>query len=344
MDQQIPHINTVLSLGEFLRNYSRAGVDLGSKKLEEVILKASQKNPWFTIDHCNQALAWWGECLARDRITNWLSPYSIPTKQPKTVALVMAGNIPMVGFHDLLCVLLTGHSALIKLSSKDDVLLPFLLDCLLEVDPNLKAAISIADGPFKGHEAVIATGSSNTARYFEYYFKDIPHIIRKNRNAIALLSGNESESDLRKLGTDLFLYFGLGCRNVSKLYLPANYDFEPLFKAIEPFRSLINHHKYANNYHYYKAIYLMGGQDFIERDFVLLKEDSSIASPIANIYFEYYEDRTALFNVINENREVIQCVVSALGYPGELNFGQAQSPQLDDYADGIDTVEFLLKT
>jgi len=344
MDQQIPHIDTILTLGEFLRNYTKTEADPESKKLVEAIEKASQKNPWFTQAHCKQALAWWGECLTRDQITSWLSSYSTPIKQPKTVALVMAGNIPMVGFHDLLCVLLTGHKALIKLSSKDDVLLPFLMDYMLEVDPALNSQISIAEGPFKGHEAVIATGSSNTARYFEYYFKDIPHIIRKNRNAVALLSGNESVEELRSLGADLFLYFGLGCRNVSKLYVPENYDFEPLFKAIDPYQSLVSHNKYANNYHYYKAIYLMGAQDVMDREFVLLKEDTSIASPIANIYFEYYTDTAELFNLIDENKEDIQCVVGALGYPGELDFGQAQSPLLDDYADGVDTVEFLLKT
>jgi hypothetical protein len=218
------------------------------------------------------------------------------------------------------------------------------MDYMLEVDPALNSQISIAEGPFKGHEAVIATGSSNTARYFEYYFKDIPHIIRKNRNAVALLSGNESVEELRSLGADLFLYFGLGCRNVSKLYVPENYDFEPLFKAIDPYQSLVKHNKYANNYHYYKAIYLMGAQDVMDREFVLLKEDTSIASPIANIYFEYYTDTAELFNLIDENKEDIQCVVGALGYPGELDFGQAQSPLLDDYADGVDTVEFLLKT
>ncbi len=256
----------------------------------------------------------------------------------------MAGNIPLVGFHDLLCVMLSGHKALIKLSSKDDVLLPFILGLMMEIDPGLRSMITYADGPFKGHEAVIATGSSNTARYFEYYFKDIPHIIRKNRNAVAILSGNESEQELSRLGTDLFLYFGLGCRNVSKIYLPQKYDFEILFKAIEPYRSLLNHHKYANNYYYYKAIYLMGAQDFQDKEFVLLKEDSSIASPIANIYFEYYKDTTTLFSSLDANKEDIQCVVGKLGYPGELDFGQAQNPNLGDYADGVDTVEFLLKT
>ncbi|MBT8235042.1 MAG: acyl-CoA reductase [Bacteroidia bacterium] len=336
-------MDAFLSLGKILHSYSHGEVDTKSASLDSAIEKASQKNPWFTKDHCRQALSWWGECLTEDRITSWLSAYSLPVKNPKTVALVMAGNIPMVGFHDLLCVLLTGHKALIKLSAKDDVLLPFILGLMMEIDPDLTSKITYADGPFKGQEAVIATGSSNTARYFEYYFKDIPHIIRKNRNAVAILSGEESKEDLSKLGTDLFLYFGLGCRNVSKLYLPEKYDFDLLFKAIEPYQSLLNHHKYANNYHYYKAIYLMGNQAFQDREFVLFKEDTAIASPIANIYFEYYQDTASLYTLLNENREVIQCVVGRLGHPGELDFGQAQNPQLGDYADAVDTVEFLLK-
>lgn len=344
MIQQIPHINTFLALGKVLRSYSQGMADTHSESLDTAIERASQKNPWFTREHCEQALAWWGECLTEDRISSWLSAYLLPAENSKRVALVMAGNIPMVGFHDLLCVLLTGHKVLIKLSSKDDVLLPIILDLMLEFDPELGSKITYADGPFKGHEAVIATGSSNTARYFEYYFKDIPHIIRKNRNAVAILNGEESEEDLSRLGTDLFLYFGLGCRNVSKLYLPEKYDFELLYKAIEPYESLLNHHKYANNYHYYKAIYLMGGQEFQDKEFVLLKADTSIASPIANIYFEYYRDSPSLFSSLDASKDAIQCVVGKLGYPGELDFGQAQKPQLGDYADGVDTVEFLLKT
>ena len=255
----------------------------------------------------------------------------------------MAGNIPLVGFHDFLSVLISGHSVLVKQSSNDKNLLPFLAKYLEYIEPELKGKITFTEQKLDNFDAVIATGSNNTARYFEYYFKDKPSIIRKNRNSVAVITGNESEQDFENLSEDVFRYFGLGCRSVSKLFVPKGYDFDTFFKGMYNQQEIINNAKYANNYDYNKAVYLMSEFDILENGFLMIKEDESYASPIASVFYEYYENTDDLKIKLWEEREKIQCVVAKGFIENEIAFGQTQHPQLWDYADGVNTLEFLSK-
>ena len=256
----------------------------------------------------------------------------------------MAGNIPLVGFHDLLCVLITGNKALVKLSSNDQKLIPLLIDFLIDIEPSLKDKVIFTKEKLDHYDAVIATGSNNTARYFEYYFGKKPNIIRKNRNSVAVLSGKESQEELTALGEDIFRYFGLGCRSVSKIYLPKEYNIDTFFKAMFPYNSIINHHKYANNYDYNKAVYLMSEFKILDNGFLILKEEESFGSPIASLFYEYYEDVSTLKEKLKDNKENLQCIVSSGFVEDEISFGNTQKPMLNDYADGIDTIAFLLNT
>ena len=250
----------------------------------------------------------------------------------------MAGNIPLVGFHDLLSVLITGHRAVIKLSSNDKVLMRVIIERLLKIDPYFKSQIEFVENiKEKRFDAVITTGNDNSSKYFEYYFKDVKKIIRKNRRSIAVLTGEETNSELQGLADDVFSYFGLGCRNVSKIFLPEGYDLNRLFKVFYAYSGIIEHKKYANNYDYNKAIFLMGNNDLVENGFLLLKEDKSLLSPVAMLYYEYYTDVDLVQEFIKDNSDILQCVVSNEKTP----FGHTQKPKLWDYADGVDTVEFL---
>ena len=307
--------------------------------LQSHLEKAKKLNPWFTHENIKITFKNWGAALTAANIEKWLSPYQLKTQQPKNIALILAGNIPMVGFHDLLSVWVCGHRGLIKCASKDEVLLPYMTN-LLEHHTK-EQAFSYADQPLKGFDAVIATGSNNAARYFEHYFGTYPHIIRKNRNGIAVLNGLESNTDLESLGVDILQFFGLGCRNVSKVYIPENYDLNALFGGLYPFANIIEHPKYANNYDYNKAVFLMSEHDFLENGFFMLKQDSSFSAPIACLHYEYYNNVQDLKSHLNSNKEAIQCIVSHMELTGAIAFGTAQRPALWDYADGVDTVAFL---
>jgi len=344
--------NACIALGKFLSQFA----ETPSNKLENILhnnlffegmlhqLKlAEQYNGWFTKENIHFAINSWAEALKEDSLENWLSAYKFDEVSPKTVAIIMAGNIPLVGFHDFLSVLITGHNVIVKQSSKDKQLLPFLVKYLEYVEPQFKGKISFTEERVIGYDAIIATGSDNTARYFEYYFKNKPHIIRKNRNSVAILTGNETDAQLHLLGEDIFRYFGLGCRNVSKLFVPKDYIFDKLFEAVYDWHPLMDIHKYANNYDYNKAVYLMSEFNFLDNGFFMLKEDESYSSPIATCFFEYYENPEALKSKLQADADKIQCVVTNGFYENEIAFGQTQSPHLWDYADGVDTVSFLLK-
>ena len=255
----------------------------------------------------------------------------------------MAGNIPLVGFHDFLSVLISGHSVLVKQSSNDKNLLPFLAKYLEYVETTFKGKITFTEEKLTDFDAVIATGSNNTARYFEHYFKGKPSIIRKNRNSVAVLTNNESDKELTNLSNDIFQYFGLGCRSVSKLFVPEGYDFNAFFNGLYNKKEIINNAKYANNYDYNKAVYLMSEFDLLENGFLMIKEDQSYASPIATIFYEYYTDTNKLKEKLKADSEKIQCVVSNNFIDSEIKFGQTQHPQLWDYADGVNTLDFLAK-
>ena len=347
-------INAFAKLGAFLGQFSNEGIQkkepvenniLFFDGFKERIQLAERNNGWFTQENILFALENWSNTLEISNIEQWISKYNFTNYNPKRIAIIMAGNIPLVGFHDFLSVLVSGHRALIKQSSNDQFLLPYLVQFLESVEPEFKGAVEFTENKLEEFDAVIATGSNNTARYFEYYFRDKPSIIRKNRNSIAVLTGDENKADLKALSEDIFRYFGLGCRNVSKLFVPKDYNFQPFFNAIYDWNPMIHHTKYANNYDYNKAVYLMSDFNLLDNGFLMIKEDQGYASPISVVFYEYYEDFKSLQKKLDGDKDAIQCIVAKGFRPTEeIPLGQSQKPNLWDYADNMDTVDFLLKT
>lgn len=341
-----------VALGTFLRQFTpeqsepQAGVpfnDIYFDNYLNLIEQSRIHNHWFMPEQVYFASQQWADALTEENLDNWLRNYNLENITPKTVALIMAGNIPMVGFHDFLSVLVSGHKVLVKLSSNDKFLLPLLAKYLIDVNPDFADRITFTEEKLQGYDAVIATGSNNTARYFEYYFKDKPNIIRKNRNSVAVLTGNETKEDLEGLGEDIFRYFGLGCRNVSKLFVPQGYDFKNFFEGIFKQQDVIHYEKYANNYDYNKAVFLMSNFKLLDNGFLTIKEDSSYASPISSVFYEYYDDAEALNARLTAEHEQIQCIVANEGFEDAVKFGHTQKPGLLDYADNVDSILFLSK-
>lgn len=347
-EQRKAHLTEI---GKFLSQFSLQGIrkkadvknnDPYFDRMQEEIGNAVHYNGWFTRENVLFSLQEWGKALTAENLDTWLEDHKDPIgKNSVTVGIIMAGNIPLVGFHDFISVLVTGHKVLAKQSSNDKRLLPVIADYLVSLEPEYKDRIRFTEGRMEKFDAVIATGSNNTARYFEYYFADKPSIIRKNRNSVAILTGEETPEELEMLGEDIFRYSGLGCRNVSKLYVPAGYSFDKFFEAMFPWSGLINHAKYANNYDYNKAVYLMSEFRLLDNGFLILKEDQSFSSPIATLFYEYYDDEESLRTRIAENRENLQCIVSKTMFPKEPGFGETQHPRLWDYADKVNTLDFL---
>ncbi len=353
MTQHNLKVEAFVKLGDFLRTFcefinsndsSEATKDTWFAAFKAETEMAHHHNGWFTKENCIHAFQEWGNLLTRKNLNEWLVSYDISTNKEKTVALIMAGNIPLVGFHDLLSVLITGNKALVKLSGTDQKLIPLLIAYLKEIEPYFEDKVVFTKETLSDYDAVIATGSNNTARYFEYYFSKKPNIIRKNRNSVAVLNGNETKADLTALGEDIFRYFGLGCRSVSKLFVPQDYDVDAFYKAIYSYKDILHHHKYANNYDYNKAVYLMSEFKILDNGFLILKEDESHASPIASVFYQYYENPSQLKTRLISDKDKIQCIVSSGFMEEEISFGETQKPSLMDYADGIDTVDFLLRT
>ncbi len=305
--------------------------------------RAAHQNNWFTIENTKKSLKAIADYfLQEELLIQWTELYDIPDKSKtiKSVGVIMAGNIPAVGFHDLMTIVLSGHACVAKLSSQDSYLMTVLIEKLLEINPNLE--IRIAD-KLNEVDALIATGSDNSARYFEYYFRNKPHIIRKNRTSVAILKGNETEEDFLNLGKDITDYYGLGCRNISKMYVPENYDFTKFYDSIEPLGDIFYHNKYKNNYDYNKSIYLVNMMPHFDNGFMILAPSEALVSPISVIFYEEYKNEGDLKKIIKENRNKIQCIVSKNSWlEKSVNFGDAQKPKLWDYADGVDTMAFLL--
>lgn len=327
--------------------FIKLGQWLGSEdtELTSLIVEAARANPWFTVDNINLALqAIRTHFLAPDKLEAWLRLYDIKEdlKGAQKIALILAGNIPLVGFHDTLCVLLAGQQALVKLSDRDNILLPGLFSKISQWYPGHNLPISFVDR-IQDFQAVIATGSNQSAKHFEKYFSNIPHIIRKNRNSIAVLTGDESPGELRQLGFDIFSFFGLGCRNVSKLYVPADYDFIPILNALNEFKEVMDHSKYRNNFDYHLATAIINQEPYMSNECMLLFENEAIASRVAVVHFEYYVTTEKLNADLKLRKDEIQCIVSNVKFNDfvTVEFGQAQHPQLSDYADGIDVMEFL---
>jgi hypothetical protein len=306
---------------------------------ESLLQRSKIENPWFTIENQRFALQQWADLLTEENIGSWLKAYQI-SKISKRVGLILAGNIPLVGFHDVISVVLGNHIPVIKLSSKDKYMIPFLLKKWNEFSED--------NVPFEfverleNFDAVIATGSNNTARYLEYYFKNHLHIIRKNRTSVAVLKGDETEDELKLLAEDIFRYFGLGCRNVTRLFIPEDFVIDRIFESFTGFQDIINHHKYANNYDYNRAIYLLNQEKFWDNNFVMLKEDEKLFSPLSVINFSRYSSMDEVKGFIADNEENIQCIVAKeeLGLDS-VKPGEAQNPGLDTYADNVDTMKFL---
>ena len=344
-------IKGFIELGKFLKQFSDIEAirdvnvlnnDMFFDNFIDLIDLSQSHNGWFTKSNVFFAIQSWANALTEENLTKWLSNYQIIQKSPKTVGLILAGNIPLVGFHDFLSVLISGNRVVAKLSSNDQKLITFLANYLISVAPDFKDYIHFTEGRLENFDAVIATGSNNTARYFEYYFKNKPNIIRKNRNSIAVLNGSESSVDLKNLGEDIFRYFGLGCRNVSKLFVPKNYNFDIFFEAIFEFNDIIHYDKYANNYDYNKAVFLMSNFKLLDNGFLTIKEDSSFSSPIASVFYEFYDDLLILQSRLLADSDKIQCIVSNNLVQNSIAFGKTQQPELWDYADGIDTLDFLI--
>ncbi len=339
------------ALGDFFSAFSDEKTEHYNETITKYLLDLKDvsntlvhKNGWFTPKEVTYCIKNWAETLTIEKLNQWLSTYDFSQqKESKKVAIIMAGNIPMVGFHDLLCSLLTGHEVLIKCSSNDKLLIQLITKVLCTIDDRFTSKINFTEDLIKDFDAVIATGSNNTARYFEYYFKEKPSIIRKNRNSVAVLTGKESKENLISLGEDVFRYYGLGCRSVSKLFVPKNYDFKNLFEAFYHFKEVINEEKYINNYDYNKAVYLMSNFKLLDNGFLILKEDPSYSSPIASLFYEYYDDIAVLEEQFEADEKLLQCVVNLKSNKNHVVFGETQQPKLSDYADNTDTIEFMLK-
>lgn len=333
-----------MQLEQRIEAFHQLGQVLGSlpeEKLEHWCHAARSENAWFTSENVRLAIEGISFFLEIDSLKKWTSNYSIDTKEPKTVAIILAGNIPLVGFHDFLCVLLSGHKVMMKLSSKDSKLFMLLLDELYNIEPSFKEKIKLANGPMKNFDAVIATGSDNSARYFDHYFSKYPNIIRKNRTSCAILTGKETAAEMQALGRDVFAYFGLGCRNVSKLFVPRGYNFQTILDSWASFSDIIHHHKFNNNYDYQKAILLVNQHPHLDTHYLLLCESDKLVSPIAVLFYEYYDSEDELINTILANRSKLQCIVGSEAYC-TVAFGQTQQPSVSAYADEVDTMAFLL--
>lgn len=327
-------ITSLSKLSEFMHN--------PSDDFKAIMQFAKNGNGWFTIDEVERSVTSLAKMLNKQDLEIWFNAI-ILNENPKKVGLILAGNIPLVGFHDVLCVIATGNIAVIKLSSSDDKLLPALLNMLISFEPAFESHIEYAERLID-FDAIIATGSNNSSRYFDYYFSKVPNIIRKNRNSVAVLKGDETSEELENLGHDIFDYFGLGCRNVSKIFIPKGYDLKYFFEPIEKHQPIINHFKYNNNYDYNKSIYLVNGVKHFDNGFLLVKEDENFVSPLAVVFYEEYLDINDVEAKLNAKNEQIQCVVSNLDLninKEKIGFGDSQNPKLWDYADNVNTITFL---
>jgi hypothetical protein len=347
---QIEIKNNFVELGKFLSQFSLENNqqneqvkynDLFFNSFVDLIALSQSHNNWFTPENVHFSISSWSDALTENNLNQWLSAYNFIEKEPKNVGLILAGNIPLVGFHDFLSVLISGNNVLVKTSSKDDYLIKFLAKYLIALDNRFNEKITFVEDKLENFDAVIATGSNNTARYFEYYFKNKPSIIRKSRNSVAVLTGNETPEEMTLLSEDVFRYFGLGCRNVSKIFVPKNYNFDAFFNGMYAQKDVIYYEKYANNYDYNKAVFLMSNFQLLDNEFLTIKEDISHASPISSVFYEYYEDVNEVKARIQKDAEMIQCVVSNGIIENSVYFGNTQKPNLWDYADNVDTLDFL---
>ena len=337
----------IVQLGNILKfileneNWSDYSCGIGEvefNNFKDKIAEAEKSNPWFTNQMITMCLNNWVSNFNEESLNNWLGRYSHLKFTPsKSVLVICAGNLPLVGWHDILCCLVLKHNVKIKLSSNDNILIPAILDLMSLIYPEIHNQVEILDKKPENYDCVIATGSDNTNRYFEYYFGHVPNLLRKNRTSVAILDNQITKEELGLLANDIFYYFGLGCRSVTKVYIPKNFNIDQLFKAFFQFKDLINHNKYMNNYDYNRSIFLLQNQKFLENGFIILKENKNLFSPLSVLNYEFYEDIELLNTNLKSFEDKIQCRVGLGGIP----FGTAQQPNLWDYSDGVDTIKFL---
>lgn len=332
------HIQNLAILGENL-----ADIVASPQNYPEFEL-AQRQNGWFTSEAILFCLNEWHNALTAKNLSEWMLTYSQNRNtKPYTVGLVLAGNIPLVGLHDIICVLITGNKVLAKLSHKDNALYQLIYRLLIQIDEEYAHLLIFTEKPFTNIDAIIATGSNNSSRYFDYYYGKYPNIIRRNRNSVAIIEPNITIEDINKLSNDIFLYFGMGCRNVSYLLIPNDFNIDLFYQGIAKFKNISDHHKYNNNYSYQQTILAMNKIPFFDNGFCLLTENDSLASPISTLHIKYYKNEDQIEQFINANKHNIQCIVSTTKHKFKTYFyGEAQKPALNDYADGIDTIEFLL--
>lgn len=330
-----------MNRAEISHAVSQVFQDLGkaSEERSNYLQKAKAKNAWFSIENLEYCLNHWSKLLTASNLESWAGRYT-DVHSPKKIGIVMAGNVPMVGWHDLLSVIISGHSAVVKLSSDDEVLIPFIVEKLKQVEPGFDDRIEFVER-IKNVDAVIATGSNNSARYFEQYFGHLPNIIRKNRSSMAIIDGTESPEQLFALGEDIYRYFGLGCRNVSCIAIPSDYNLSTLLYPLEPYVTVMDHHKYANNYTYHKAIWLMDNLPHYDNGFMCFRKEKALHAPLSTMNYWRYESRVELQDYIAQNKNDLQCIVGINTEHAEVQPGQSQFPKLDDYADKVDVMAFL---
>lgn len=317
-----------------------------NEAFENLLNKVNQRNPWFTKESVVQSLSVWANLLESNSLNHFISRYEtvlFEKMNDKVVLLILAGNIPLVGLHDVICSFLSGSKSMIKVSSKDTLLIHYLIEQIEKINPTASEYFEISETKAQRFTHVIATGSNNSARYFDHYFSKFPNIIRKNRSSLAIITQETTDTELEYLANDVFQYFGLGCRNVTQLWVPHSFDFDRLKNAFNSYATIINHNKYANNYDYHKAIALMNGDPFIDFEFILLQNKPMLKSPLGVLHYNFYENVTEVESYIQEHIGHIQCIVSSESTSfNEVNFGQTQQPKLWDFADQIDTLQFLL--
>lgn len=340
--QHFVHLGNIFSLlgdGKAWSGYSCGLNESEYQAAEEAVFRAPSLNPWFTESNVRLQLSSLGKMLQNQSLKEWSEKYHLNPTMQKRVAIITAGNIPLVGFHDILCVLMSGHFALIKPASDDAGLTAMMLSVLGKLSGDEWGAWQIVTGKLTDYDAVIATGSNNTMRYFKQYFGHVPHVLRGNRTSVALLTGNESSETLQLLAKDVFSYFGLGCRNVGKVFIPQDFDIQWIFQNVLSESEVIQHYKYANNYDYFRALYMLNREHFLENGFLIVKEDEKLHSPISVLFTESYESEAEVVEKLLQNADSLQCVVGSA--EGMVPFGQSQQPGLSTYADNVDTMAFL---
>lgn len=330
--------NALIELGKELKAYTNNLLDDRlSLEYDEVIARAEINNPWFIKTFVLQALGVWADALTENGVDKWLKSYP-QGKTAKNISVIGAGNIPLVAFHDCISVLASGHNLWLKCSTDDEILLPFIINRLLSFEKSLENSLELKTQGLQKADALIATGSNNSARYFEYYFRHMPMILRKNRSSVAVITDEVSNETLESLADDMFSYFGKGCRSVGKLFVPENFNIQRVFENSVKYSYFKNHNKYVNNFDYHRAIYLMNQDKFLENDFFVIRESDKMHAPVGVCFYERYSDLDKVKEKVNALSDELQ-VISGLDESAAI--GCNQMTTLLDYADGVDTMEFL---